>query len=329
MIGFTIGTGPFRELAERAAETFRQTTGLPCVVIGDDEYKGSGLRYPHHLKYHMFDLVDSETVFYFDADLWWMREWNYRSMLEASDGKLIVVRDLLKSGHILKDARDFEIDVSVYFNSGFMVLHRDTHECMLKAAKGIYAREILSPMYLSNSKFKDQTSMNIARQILELPVHFIDRRYNWVQSAGEWIEKGVPVIGAHKIVRDTPGSSIINDFNTVLDKPLPDVKYEVIESAFEELSGAYRYSREGSDDRYIHLLPDGTIPDAGTLEQWWFPVIEQGVHKILVTGHTQPSWREYFTFEVSCIGAGKWSGRWNHFEEMPVELNRVEGIEHG
>ena len=247
MVGFTIGTGPFLELAERAAETFRQTTGLPCVVIGDDAYKGSGLSYPHHLKYHMFDLVDSETVFYFDADLWWMREWNYRSMLEASDGKLIVVRDLLKSGHILKDARDFEIDVSVYFNSGFMVLHRDTHECMLKAAKGIYAREILSPMYLSNSKFKDQTSLNIAMQLLELPVHFIDRRYNWVQSAGEWIDKGVPVIGAHKIVRDTPGSSIINDFNTFLDKPSPDVKYEVIESAFEELSGAYRYSREGAD----------------------------------------------------------------------------------
>jgi hypothetical protein len=349
MTGVTIGTGSFRNLADKAADSFRRTTGLPCVVLGDEHLAQYDLPFPHHLKYYIFDIVQSECVFYFDSDLWWMREWNPRLLAEKTMGGLGAVRDLNRSGHISMDAEGFNLELDKYFNSGFLVLHREPCRYLLSAAKGCYERIIdkLDPktIKLKHPKarfwvqFKDQTSLNMAAQMMRLPIHYIDRRYNWVQSSGDWMDKGMPVIGAHKIGRDmkTTRKSLRKDFSTEISDNFEIFARSensrsyvtVAEEEFERLSGTYTYTRDlgpkGKIAATVILRPDGTIQDSGLLEQWWFPI--QRAHGIALwaTGHTAACWKEYLTFKAQLSPAGDlWQGRWEHFEKSDITLQRVE-----
>ena len=137
------------------------------------------------------------------------------------------------------------------------------------------------------------------------------------------MEQGIPVIGAHKVVRDTPGSSIMGDFDNFLqDKPIP--KWQVLEEKYTELRGKYIYTREGKADMQIELCRDGYVLGGGNLEQWWFPVAKDGQEAILVAGCASRSVSEYITFEATKQSVDTWSGRWNHFEQMPVTLKRLE-----
>jgi len=349
MTGVTIGTGSFRKLADKAADSFRRTTGLPCVVLGDEHLAKYNLPFPHHLKYHIFDMVDSECVFYFDSDLWWMREWDPRELAAVTQGGLGAVRDLNRSGHIAMDAEGFELELDSYFNSGFLVLNRDPCAYLLSTAKGCYDRIIakLNPktVKLRHPKarfwvqFKDQTSLNMAAQMMRLPIRYLDRRYNWVQSAGDWMDKGMPVIGAHKIGRDmkTTVKSLQKDFSKDISDNFESYirgsvnnSYEVIaEEEFDRLSGEYTYFRDlehkGNTTSDVILRPDGTIQNSGLLEQWWFPVQKETGIELWVTGHTAACWKEYLTFKARQDAAGDtWQGRWEHFEKSDITLQRVE-----
>ena len=350
MIGVTIGTGSFRELADKAAESFRETTGLPCEVLGDEHLERYDLAFPHHLKYHIFDMLDAECVFYFDSDLWWMRQWDPRKLAEMSQGGIAAVRDLNRSGHISMDAEGFDLELDRYFNSGFLVLHRDPGKYLLYTAKGLYDRVISKTdpktVKLKHPKarfwiqFKDQTSLNMAAQMMNIPIYYVDRRYNWVQSAGDWMDKGMPVIGAHKIGRDmkTTVKSLSKDFSADIAKSFENFlrsaprEYEqVAEDEFYNLSGDYIYSRDlgpkGVQEGRVILRRDGTIKNSGLLEQWWYPMRKEYGIELWVTGHTAACWKEHLTFTAKlCDSGDEWQGRWNYFEKSYITLKRVETV---
>ena len=64
MIALTIGTGEYyTKLAHHAAQAVEKMTGLETVILGDEQFKSSGLRYSHHLKLRIFDIVEHEN--------WW------------------------------------------------------------------------------------------------------------------------------------------------------------------------------------------------------------------------------------------------------------------
>jgi NAD(P)-dependent dehydrogenase (short-subunit alcohol dehydrogenase family) len=75
MIAVTIGIGRYAELARLAAATFSRKTGLECRVLGAAHLRASGLRSAYALKFRLFDLVDAEDLFYFDADMVCLRAW--------------------------------------------------------------------------------------------------------------------------------------------------------------------------------------------------------------------------------------------------------------
>jgi hypothetical protein len=328
MIGVTIGTGGFREMAEEAARRFTQYTGLPCTILGDEHLSRMDLPYPHHLKYHIFDLVDSQDVFYFDADLWFLREWSPEKLQEqAPPNALVAVKDMQKAGHIWKDADKFDLDVTQYFNSGFMIMNRQFHKQLLTLAKHLYDKVIASEKHIGKSFFKDQTSLNMAAQMLELPVHYVPRQYNWYHSAGEWWWRGLPLIGAHKISRDNrkKTNDPLEDFRLFLQNP-PEVRYNIDQEDYTKLSGKWTYTREGHNMQLIQLLPDGTVQGSGLLEQWWVPVSHKqtNLKEIWVLGHLKYKLDEYLTFQVREAEPGVWVGRWNHFEEMPITMRHME-----
>jgi len=291
MIGVTIGTGVFAELAKLAAQSFTKHTGITCKIVGDKEFAESGLTFPHHLKYSLFEMYDDDIIIYFDADLWWMAPWDVQEVVDRCAGSMGAVRDLLQASHIRKDVAQFHLEPDNYFNSGLLILHRDPHERMLRLACNVYDKIVASADYKGISMFKDQTSINLAVQLGEYPVEYLDRRYNFVREAGQWMKEGYPVIGAHK-----PRRAIPLDYTTDLQKWQMFLsenrsivqKYTCASKDFKELEGVYDISYGDRSPFRAFLYDDGTIHGTGSHEQWWQPVKEIGKYndplQIHITG---------------------------------------------
>lgn len=327
MIGVTIGTGEFAKLAHKAADTFRNTTGLDCRVLDDAVYDVSGLAYPHHLKYQMFELIeDHDTLVYFDADLWWMRTWDPEKLVE--DKHLVVVRDLIKAGHIVYDCRQFDLDESRYFNSGFMILHRDPHHYMLSLARGLYDRYISNPLVPGKSAFKDQTSLNLSVQMLDLPVKYVDRRYNFVQAAGQWMRQGYPVIGAHKPQRKLPTDKITDLQrweNFFKQGAVPPLKFHTTDAAFQEKAGIYEMQYANQGYQRVEFLEDGTVGGAGLHEYNWWPMSDGSIHVTGVNSHPKKRCQERVTF-IALPVEGKyneWRGKTQFLPTKAVHLRKL------
>src|SRR5437016_2684709 len=104
MIAVTIGVGKYARMARLAAGALARHTGLPTRIIGDAEFAASGLRAPHHLKFRLFDLVSSENILFFDADLVALNPWN--PLVYADCPAIVAVRDRM-AGDIREDAAEW------------------------------------------------------------------------------------------------------------------------------------------------------------------------------------------------------------------------------
>jgi hypothetical protein len=174
--GVTIGTGAYRELAEMAAASFTRVTGLPAVVLGERERLRAGVTRPHHLKFRVFDLLDVESVVYFDADTVWLRA---APELLACVGRpeLSCVRDTFNPRFVLYEATRLGIPFWQYFNSGLLVMRRDAHRPMLSEAERLTRAGFRSRLF-------DQSQINVARRRTGVRLNFLDRtRYNVLAEA--------------------------------------------------------------------------------------------------------------------------------------------------
>lgn len=167
MIGVTIGVGKWRQMAELAAAAAHKHTGLAVRVLGDSEWERYRDQYdsPAFLKLHLFDLVDDDDVFYFDADAIHINAWNPRQF--AGCEALTAVIDPYIGDRALESGvpRDW------YFNSGMMILNRQHHRDMLLAAQGSVAR-------MKSRYFQDQPHLNRARMACQVPLHALEFRFN-------------------------------------------------------------------------------------------------------------------------------------------------------
>jgi hypothetical protein len=155
MIGVTIGVGEYRALAERAAASMAQHTGLRCVVLTDEHYQRAGLagRTPSLLKLWLWDFVDAEQVLYFDADTVCLRAWDPARWQDGMT--LCAVRDWIWRAGIQAEAASVAMPVEEYFLASLMVLNRGTHERMLHEAREIYPH--------TSNLVLEQTALNAAR----------------------------------------------------------------------------------------------------------------------------------------------------------------------
>jgi hypothetical protein len=155
-----------------------------------------------------------------------------------------------------------------------MILNRKNHENFLRLASNIYDNVIASPKYSDNSRFRDQTSLNIAAQWQDMNVFLAPRQYNWVQESEKWMREGYPVIGAHKPKRKLPKetASDLEKWMEFFAKPPPEHKYPVIYKDYADYSGIYEVSYTNDNTRRIEFLTDGTVVSHSYHESWWIPV---------------------------------------------------------
>src|SRR5207302_11044693 len=191
MVGVTIGVGTYYgQLAELAAKAMQEMTGVKTVVLDDEHFTQSGLPAPHHLKLRMFDLVDTDSIVYFDADMACLKPWKPQRF--ANSEAVVAVAESARPLHV-HTAQDWEIPVEQYFNAGLMILNRRHHQGWLRETERFV---------LTDTKFKeydplDQAALNITRYRLGVKLELLDRRYNWVGFGKGKLCFEVPVFMAH------------------------------------------------------------------------------------------------------------------------------------
>jgi hypothetical protein len=89
----------------------------------------------------------------------------------------------------------------------------------------------------------------------------------------------------------------------------------------ESIPGVYRYTRHGLGDRPLELLQNGGIGlGRADCEQWWSLRIFDGVPTLVISGIGAKRTRAtmFLTEQSGC-----WRGKWEYFEQSPVELSRT------
>lgn len=207
IVGVTIGIGaPYREMAQLSSECFRAHTGISAVILEESDFVSSHLHHPAALKFRIFDMVNANTIVYFDCDWLCLNQWNPRDYANFRD--LVACHDfVLKSewpdqkydgnslyfkgssgsrevqtihgeprGDYIDDVIEFAklgSHYSKWINSGLFIASRDYHADLMRHAEVLYSGEVGH-----HSKYYEQPAMIRAIEDTGQSVHFLPRRYN-------------------------------------------------------------------------------------------------------------------------------------------------------
>ncbi len=109
MIAVTIGIGEsYAKLASYAAQAMQKMTGLETVILDDRLFTASGFQYSHQLKLRIFDLVDDDSILYFDSDIVCLNPWNPKRFARAD--ALVAVAERLHP-MVIMACRDWDIPI--------------------------------------------------------------------------------------------------------------------------------------------------------------------------------------------------------------------------
>lgn len=309
-VAVTIGVGDeHRRLAEIAATKMCQYTGLDTVILGDDEYRRCGVRDPNHLKFRIFDLVDAENVLYFDGDLFCLRPWDPRQFVFSR--LWVAVRGFWFDERVAGLGRKFGFRDET-FNGGFFIINRIRHEPVLRLAEKIQPDDGLFDGFFS----VDEMALSIALTRLHVPVHLIDRRYNWIQYGRGDLAADCDVVLAHACDAGLRSQFYASDDLPASGSAVP-VMSGVARQLERQIGGrAWQYERVGYDQRLMEFRADGTIgAGGGNAERYWYVTHAADCRPRLVIGSV---------FDKSCVldlrDDGTWRGHWLIGERMPIRL---------
>ena len=187
MIGITIASSEFEELAVKACKRFRQHTGIKKTIIVSTENEKN---YAEKLK--IYELLQrGETMAYFDADLWFIRDAdlsvfeNRREFIACWDPGC---KPEYSENHFpYRDAVTFGIPAEKYFNGGFFVFNERHIKAFKLADKLMRSVSKRSGKKMIDGKplfdFGEQSTLNYAMIKTGTPVEIISSRYNFMPFA--------------------------------------------------------------------------------------------------------------------------------------------------
>jgi lipopolysaccharide biosynthesis glycosyltransferase len=167
VLALTIAAGPkYRQLAARAADSVRRSTGLQVVTITRVPQD----RHPSYHRLWLWELVPPEidAVLWFDADTYFVRPWDVGPLLDQHG--FCAARDL-PSLELLDECEEHGLQISQYFNAGLFLTHR--------CDRGIleHARDLVTDTSY-RSRYLEQTALNVAVQRSGVDLHMLPPQYN-------------------------------------------------------------------------------------------------------------------------------------------------------
>jgi len=264
MIAVTIGVGDaYKKLAHHAARRVHEMTGLKTLILDDRLFAKSGLPHPHHLKLRLFDLLDDDSLMFFDSDMVCLNSWDPQRF-SKTDAIVGVVERPVPT--IMRICQAWEIPWHEYFNAGLMILNRRCHHDWLRETERFV---------LTNQEFKeydpyDQAALNITRYRGGLKLELLDRRYNWVGFGVGTLCFEIPVFMAHGLMDGNRSANM--DFFEGRSKPPFRWRIQIDEEEMGRLKDRNVRVRGGGQERELHLNGDGTIgpPVYPGMGCYWF-----------------------------------------------------------
>ena len=297
MIAATIGVGRCASLAIEAANRCRQFTGLDVAILNEVHQRRYRVPEPHHIKFHLFDILpDVDKLMFFDADLWFVAEWD-----PSRFPSLSAVRDNELYRGLQRECEQFGLVSDRYFNSGLFIIDRE-HADVLRTAKDLRER------HASLSIWRDQTWLNLAAKQCDTPIHFLHRSHNTfpIPSDGE-----APIIGAHGAGRDPEFRAMIQAVSQLRRRGLP---------TRSTLADKFcKYNVHGVGVHPLFLRADGTIgAGAAQLERSWY--VANG--RLVLCSLTEDA------VHLREQQPGLWKGRWLGFgkHDVTLEYHRAQTI---
>jgi len=325
LLAVTIGIGAEHEaLAAEAAQRMRRFTDVEVRILGRDELIRAGVGDPNHLKFHLFDLVDAENILYFDGDAFCLRPWNPRRWLNRAEW--IAVRGFWFDPRVRRLGEIYGFGDET-FNGGLFLINRRHHQRVLRLAQAIQPTDNRFPG-LDNP---DEIALSAALAALQVRIHFLDRRFNWIQYGRGDLAGRADVIVAHACHPELrrsyaePAQSLFGAAplaeeprNAKHDGQRTTNHGRVAGEVLPEFSDAvYIYDRVGYDVRPVYFRSDGTIGDGGGHAERYYFGAQKDERVQLVIGSVQEE-----TCTLSRDSDGVWRGRWSHHERMPIALTR-------
>ena len=288
-VAVTIGVGSFKELAQLAAREIAARTRLDTVILGPDQLKASGLESPLFLKFRIFDLVKAENVFYFDADMVCLEQWDPSTWFGHSG--VVAVRDRML-GPIAAEAAEWGIPLHEYFNGGMFIASAAHHHRWLKLAESI--------RFEHPTQLLDQSPINAARHRLGIPLELLNRRFNWLGFGTSSLSHEMPVVMAHKLAPDRL------DLNLAYLKAQYELMapHIVLDDAEANLLGGktLAWVKKGAVKKRLTFRDDGVLlpladpDDAG----YWFVHVVKGRPTLALASETK----------ILCEFIEKYGGDW-------------------
>lgn len=175
IIGITIATTGYHELAHEAARRFRKHTGCNCLILtadGNDAYD---------LKFVLPRLCDNRVCVFFDAD-WHMIRDVSMGEFAGMDG-LAAVRDpgaTHESRHFpMEDAETLKFPGERYVNTGLLIFN--SMDFRVKQAferASVLMAEKRAGLHPEVHDTTEQSMLNRALFEFHLPTRFLDRKWN-------------------------------------------------------------------------------------------------------------------------------------------------------
>ena len=129
--------------------------------------------------------------------------------------------------------------------------------------------------------------MNAARHQLGIPLHLLDRRYNWLGFGGSSLSLDMPVIMAHKLVPSRVERNC-DYFEGRYELFEPNILVDDSECA--RLAGrTFVFARDGiAGEERVHLREDGTTLPVGVpgCPAYWFVHIKEHRPRLALASET-------------------------------------------
>jgi lipopolysaccharide biosynthesis glycosyltransferase len=172
MIGVTITSGDkFHDLTKEAVRRFKKYTGIKTVIVFDTDITGRNV-YLTKLRLHTFF---NQSFVFFDSDLWFVDHCNLTQFDNLES--FVAVKDVGRNSEAdfpIEDCYINGIDNNIYFNSGFFIANAADQK---QKNAFDYASQLTDRV--TNLDFGEQTYLNTAIQRKQIPITFLDNKYNY------------------------------------------------------------------------------------------------------------------------------------------------------
>ena len=174
ILGVTIASPGYFDLANEAAARFRQFSGLDALIITTDRKDSYDMKYA-------LPLLGTRTLVFFDADLWFIRPIDLTRFANLNGIAAVqdVTRHSFNGTFCLQDAVSLDMPPDRYVNTGFMVINPRVQA--VKAAFNL-ASVLMAQRRAGEIKTLDvteQSLLNAAFYRSSVDMHFLPDEWNF------------------------------------------------------------------------------------------------------------------------------------------------------